>query len=157
MDETPIYEGGCLCGALRYRATNDPIGVVHCHCRNCQRHTGAAFVTSVGFSGDAFSWTKGQPTLYNSSKNGQRGFCSHCGSTVSFHWSDIGTDWVHAGTLDHPERVTPELHFMTATQVPWIKLDDSLPRYPRYIPERKGSTGDDVGYTDIQSELKEND
>ncbi len=156
MGEHHFYEGGCLCGALRYRATKKPIGVAHCHCRNCQRHTGAAFVTSVGFTGDAFSWTKGQPVLYSSSENGQRGFCSHCGSTVSFHWSDLGTDWVHAGTLDHPESVTPELHFMTESQVSWIKLNDGLPCYPRYIPERKGSTEGDPAYTEIQEELGRN-
>ncbi len=56
MSDDQIFEGGCLCGAVRHRATKDPIGVVNCHCKNCQKHTGAPFVTSVGFSGDAFSW-----------------------------------------------------------------------------------------------------
>ncbi len=153
MSEVQVYEGGCLCGAVRYRATKDPIGVAHCHCKNCQKHTGAAFVTSIGFSGDCFSWVGEEPTLYRSSENGYRGFCPNCGSTLSFHWSDLGTDWVHAGTLDDPEKVTPEFHFWTKRQISWVKLDDGLPRYPTYIPERKGSTGGDANYSDIQKEL----
>lgn len=157
MSGSQIYEGGCMCGAVRYRATNEPIGVVHCHCKICQRNSGAAFLTSVGFSGNTISWRGEQPTLYSSSENGKRGFCARCGSTISFHWLDIGTIWVHAGTLDHPEEVTPELHLWTERQIPWVKLDDGLPQYPTYVPERKGSPEGDPSYVEIQKGLEEND
>ena len=147
--------GGCLCGAVRYRATKAPISVAHCHCKNCQKHTGAAFVTSIGFTGDSFSWVKGTPAMYSSSENGHRGFCPHCGSTLSFHWSDLGTDWVHAGSLDDPEIATPEFHFMTKSKPSWVKLDDGLAQYHTYPPKRGGSTDDDPNYKGIQKELND--
>ena len=57
------YEGGCLCGAIRYRATGEPIGVAHCHCESCRRHTGAVFASGVEFSAKNISWPKATPSI----------------------------------------------------------------------------------------------
>ena len=62
------WTGRCLCGAVRYRATEDPIRAVNCHCGMCRRLSGAAFLTHVHFRIGAFTWTKGKPTRYHSMK-----------------------------------------------------------------------------------------
>ncbi len=134
MAEQQVYEGGCLCGALRYRATTDPLFVGHCHCQRCRKHTGAAFATFVGFPAESFTWTKGQPALYQSSELAQRGFCSECGSTISFHRPHKDEISILAGSLDHPDDVTPDHHIMTESKVGWVKLDDGLTCYSRFPP-----------------------
>ena len=102
------WTGGCLCGAIRYRATTDPIWAGHCHCMICQRWTGSAAFTGAFFSPEAWEWTRGEPRFYQSSKNVRRSFCPDCGSPLGFHRVEhVG---VTAGTLDHPEVIKTELH-----------------------------------------------
>jgi hypothetical protein len=79
------WAGGCLCGAVRYRASAHPRRVVSCHCGMCRRASGAAFLTFVHFPADAFAWTSAEPTRYRSSAAAERGFCALCGSTLSMH------------------------------------------------------------------------
>jgi hypothetical protein len=86
MSSGPVFEGGCVCGAVRWRATGEPLYAYHCHCRMCQRQSGAAFLTGVTFPFDAVNWLKGEPHLYRSSENAKRGFCSQCGSWISWQW-----------------------------------------------------------------------
>lgn len=129
------FEGGCLCGDIRYRATSEPEFVTHCHCQMCRRHSGALFATDVGFRVDYFTWLKGEPTYYQSSEALQRGFCSRCGSTISARYlEDMNLLVIPAGSLDRVESVRPECHIMTESQVPWLKIDDELPRHKRFRP-----------------------
>lgn len=103
----------------------------------CQRQTGAGFATGVGFAAGCNEWTKGKPSLFQSSERVERGFCPVCGSTLTFqreHKSEIS---VAAGSLDHPEVLAPEFHMMTASQMPWVQLADGLPRHHRFPPEGK--------------------
>ena len=79
------WEGGCLCGAVRYRSSEGPIRAVSCHCAMCRRWTGAAFATFVHFPAGTFVWEVGQPTRYRSSAEAERGFCARCGSTLTMH------------------------------------------------------------------------
>ena len=134
------WTGGCLCGTVRYRATADPIRAVHCHCGMCRRESGAAFLTHVHFSIEAFSWTEGAPTLYRSSASAGRGFCANCGSTLQMH-EDVLDDRVQVtlGSLDTPEKVQPQDHVWTDSQLPWLKIEDELPRFPQIssaVPSR---------------------
>lgn len=141
MADSIAFEGGCLCGALRYRASGQPLWVCHCHCRMCQKETGAAFSTSAGFRTERITWTKGKPSLYRSSKLVERGFCVRCGSTVSFCRPRKSETSVSAGSLDHPEVIAPEFHMMTASQVPWLKINDGLPSHDRFPPEGQDRDG----------------
>lgn len=135
MSTETVYEGGCLCGDIRYRATSEPEFVTHCHCQMCRRHSGALFATDAGFRVDSFTWLKGEPTYYQSSKALQRGFCSRCGSTISNRYLEaMDVLVIPVGTLDHAETVQPQYHIMTESQVPWLKMDDELPRYARFPP-----------------------
>jgi hypothetical protein len=124
------WTGGCLCGAVRYRASADPVRVVNCHCPTCRRTSGAAFMTFVHFPVEAFRWTSGQPTRYRSSAAAERGFCAVCGSTLSMHEAVLADRvQVSLGSLDRPDLVRPDDHVWTSRQLPWLEVVDDLPRF----------------------------
>jgi hypothetical protein len=134
---TPIkpFEGGCLCGAIRYRATSAPVRGVICHCFMCRKHSGAPALAFVHFPAQAFIWVRGQPTRFQSSEFAQRGFCSNCGSTLTMH-EEVLADRVQVtvGSLDEPERVRIDDHVWTEQAIPWFQIADPLPRYPTSSP-----------------------
>ena len=134
MTDSLNLNGGCLCGEIQYRTIGPPLWVCHCHCRMCQKHTGAAFSTFVGFMPEHISWAKRKPRLYQSSTLVWRGFCPECGSTISFHRTHKSEVSISAGSLDNPESVTPDFHIMTESQIPWLKLNDGLPAHHRFAP-----------------------
>ncbi len=125
-----IWTGRCQCGAVRFEATSDPIRVVHCHCGQCRKATGAVFYTHVHFKVTDFTWTGRVPTRYRTSPDAERGFCPVCGSTTSMH-ERVLPDRVQValGLLDTPERVHPQDHVWTKRQMPWLVIDDDLPRF----------------------------
>jgi hypothetical protein len=128
-------EGGCLCGAVRYRAWGKAYGITHCHCRTCRRASGAPFVTWAGFDVDKFSFTHGEPVIYGSSPHVVRTFCSKCGTALTYRRSDLPDSIdVTLGSMDAPETLTPEDHTWTESRLRWITLADYLPTHPR---ERK--------------------
>ena len=128
-------EGGCLCGAVRYRAWGKAYGITHCHCRTCRRAGAAPFVTWAGFDTDTFTFTRGQPTTYASSSNVLRTFCNRCGTPLTYQRHDLpGSIDVTLGSMDDPEALKPEDHTWTESRLSWIALCDHLPAYPR---ERK--------------------
>ncbi|MEM7226552.1 MAG: GFA family protein [Pseudomonadota bacterium] len=137
------WTGGCLCGALRYEVEAEPLWICHCHCDMCKKHSGAAFMTYIGFPKAAFRWTRGSPKLYDSSGDAKRGFCATCGSSVTFH--RVHETSLALGGLDHPERlevgaqrpVYADNHIFIGEQVPWLKIDDALDRYEGLPPARE--------------------
>lgn len=132
MSDVKPFEGGCLCGAVRYRATSAPIRGVMCHCSMCRRHSGAPALAFVHFIATDFSWTGRQPTRFRSSQFAQRGFCSNCGSTVSMHESVLADRvQIAVGSLDEPGRVHIDDHVWTEQAIGWFHVDDELPRFAR--------------------------
>jgi hypothetical protein len=127
-----IHEGGCLCGAVRYAARGRPTHVNYCHCRMCLKATGAPVSAWATFPSARVTFTKSAPTLRRSSAIAQRGFCATCGSALTWQ-GDERADLVDlsVGTLDRPERVSPQDHLWTESAVPWLHIEDDLPRYPR--------------------------
>jgi hypothetical protein len=135
VPETGEWTGGCLCRAVRYRATKAPVRAVICHCEMCRKVSEAPLLAFVHFPLYAFEWTEGEPSYYRSSAEAERGFCSTCGSTVSMKESVLGDRvQVSLGSLDRPGDVTPDDHVWTRSQLPWLHIDDDLPRYPRNSP-----------------------
>ena len=122
--------GGCLCGAVRYEADEPPRHVEYCHCRMCQKHTGSAFGVYAAIRADSLRITCGAPKFYKSSDIAERGFCADCGSTLMDRYFDPDDPyvWVAVGTFDHPEDAPPNQHFGVESQVPWLTIDDGLPR-----------------------------
>ena len=147
MGNDQVCEGGCLCGMVRYRATGEPLQVAHCHCEGCRRSTGAAFATGVCFPVEAVTWTQEEPISYKSSESFARLFCSRCGSSVAQYNLSTETMWPLVGTLDHPESVTPESHMFSKDQIPWVKLNDGLPRHSTFPPVREKEQGDEPAAT----------
>lgn len=127
-----IFEGGCLCGAVRYRATSRPTRGVLCHCAMCRKHSGAPALAFVHFPKGSFAWTNGQPARYRSSEFAERGFCPECGSTLSMH-EEVLADRVQiaVGSLDAPERVRLDDQVWVASRVPWFSELYALPAFER--------------------------
>jgi adenylate cyclase len=123
--------GGCLCGAIRYEITGPSIDVGFCHCRMCQRFTGAPLHVFASFPTESVRFTQGEPKYYKSSPVAARGFCADCGSSLT--WKPLFGDWsdwlaIICGTLDHPEDIAPTWHTGVESQMPWLHVHDNLPR-----------------------------
>lgn len=126
--------GGCLCGAVRYRLRGAPTHVTHCHCRSCRRASGAVFVTWFTIKASELEWRGEKPTLYRSSAAVSRGFCPHCGTSLTYrHESDPEEIDITAASLDEPERLTPESHCWWEQHLEWgsAAAQGALPVHPR--------------------------
>jgi hypothetical protein len=131
LNDASAFEGGCLCGAIRYRAASPPIRGVLCHCSMCRRHSGAPVLAFVHFRAADFAWIRGTPARYRSSAFAERGFCAVCGSTLSMHESVLADRvQIAVGSLDQPQRVNIDDHVWTQDQLAWFRVDDRLPRFP---------------------------
>ena len=84
------HTGGCLCGAVHYRAEGAPDWVGHCHCRSCRRNSGAAMLTFAGYTQDRITWTKGRRQIFESSPGVRRGFCGRCGTPITYEADSYG-------------------------------------------------------------------
>lgn len=130
------YEGGCLCGGLRYRAV-DPIDAGYCHCRMCQRSSGAPVLPWLSFPYEGFTYEKGEPAVYRSSSDAQREFCPGCGTQIAFRDTvKRRTVDVNMASLDDPASATPDYHIWTSSRIPWFEIADDLPRYEDDGPDR---------------------
>jgi hypothetical protein len=133
-DTSESYQGGCLCGAVRYTINSAPDWSAHCHCRSCQKATGAAFTTWVGLKKENFEVTNGQIATCNTSPSVERGFCGRCGTSLTYVAEEgwPGQISVLAPTLDNPEIAVPAAHVYVEHKLPWVKLDDGLPRHEQF-------------------------
>ncbi len=133
-DTSESHEGGCLCGAVRYRFYGPPDWSTHCHCRSCQKASGAGFATWCGLKNENFEVTKGQIKVCETSSGVERGFCGNCGTSLTYvaeaGWP--GQIGVLAPTLDDPSIASPTAHVYVSHQQPWVKLDDGLPTHEEF-------------------------
>ena len=128
-----ILQGGCFCGAVRYRIEGAPIRATHCHCTMCRRTSGAPFVTWAVVESSNFAFTRGEPAHLVSSAKAARKFCPSCGTPLLWQpSSDASILAVTACSLDEPLAVTPQDHIWTQSQLSWVRLDDGLPRHERW-------------------------
>ncbi|MEE8260984.1 MAG: GFA family protein [Gammaproteobacteria bacterium] len=130
-DRSSLITGRCLCGDICYEISEPAIGSGFCHCRMCQRFSGAPVTAFVVFPREAVRFTKGEPTYYKSSLIYERGFCAKCGSSLIGHYyAPENSDWVGIKTasLDHPEEFAPTWHLGTESKMPWLEIHDNLPR-----------------------------
>jgi hypothetical protein len=124
--------GGCHCGAIRYEVSAPPFAADFCHCRDCQRTTGAPVGAWMDFMAAQVRWLQGAPTEYASSADIRRGFCAACGSTLSYR-SVSHPDYLTLAivSLDDPQAVEPTYHIYTSRRMRWLPLQDDRPAYPR--------------------------
>jgi hypothetical protein len=124
MTATFPAEGGCMCGAVRFRLIGPPYEIDYCHCHSCRKHTGAPVSVFADCKRNVVEWTKGAPTLYESSAGVRRGFCSVCGSTLTYENDDIADEvHIHIGALDRPEEFAPHgKPTFPEDRLPWFKI-----------------------------------
>jgi len=129
-------EGGCSCGAVRYRLTSDPLFVHCCHCLNCQRQTGSAFVVNVLIETDRVELLAGDPQPVAVPRSGGKKqkiwCCPACQIAVFSQYTTPRIRFVRAGTLDDPSSVEPDVHIFTRTKLPWVTLPESVPAFAVY-------------------------
>ena len=134
-----VYAGGCFCGELRYRVAGPAWDISHCHCTDCRRSTGAAFVSWASFRLEGFAFTHGTPGEYQY-ENRLRTFCRTCGTSIGFWQEGLPEIDVTLASFDEPAALTPTDHIWTEDQLPWVKLADGLPQHSRgRNPRSKGS------------------
>lgn len=132
--EEKTTTGGCMCGAVRYEATGEPLVVAHCHCSSCRRHTGAPVVTFVAFEAHQVQYPKGKRKIYNSSPGVGRAFCGECGTPLTWEGKSrlfagkFITEF-HISTLDDPLAFVPDRHWFDCERIAWFDTTDKLPRY----------------------------
>jgi hypothetical protein len=129
MSDSEMLEGGCLCGAVRYRASGTPYHITHCHCTICRRAAGAAFVSWFSVPSASFSFVRGTPARFASSAVAVRQFCLGCGTQLTFQFNATpGEIDVTLCSLDDPDRLTPEDHIHTRSRLRCIVMADGLPQ-----------------------------
>jgi hypothetical protein len=135
---TDVFEGGCDCRAVRYRMVSRPMFVHCCHCRWCQRETGASFALNALIEADRVVLTAGEPEVVltpSNSGNGQK--IARCPTCRIALWSNYGgagdvVRFVRVGTLDDPDEFPPDIHIFTASKQPWVVLPPGTPAVPEY-------------------------
>lgn len=138
MSSNSIYEGGCSCGKLRYRMNADPLIVHACHCRQCQRITGSAFVMNSVIEKDAVEILTGTTANCHFPDSCQTAFfCPDCATYVYSQYSSIGgylsSCWfVRVGTLDDPDRFPPNVHIFTSSKQPWVLIPPGTLKFEEF-------------------------
>ena len=138
--------GGCLCGAVRYESSGDPLFSLQCHCRDCQRETGTAYVAAVRVPSAEFRITQGAPKRYiTTSDSGNqiaRVFCGDCGSPL---YVQVATRpdlvGIRVGSFDDPSWFRPEADIFVKSAQPWDYMNPDLPKHPSYPPGRSYPVG----------------
>jgi len=133
MSESSIFTGGCHCGAVRFVANGSPLDSAICHCRSCQKTTGAESVAWVVYPVEQVSWT-GERKQYSSSAEVTRSFCPACGCSLTYQNSPTTVDLVMA-CLDEPERLSPAKEIWLSHRLSWNALNPDLPGHPKFSPE----------------------
>jgi hypothetical protein len=131
-------DGGCTCGEVRYRMTSKPMFVHCCHCRWCQRETGASFALNAMIEADRVSVLKGEVEVVDTPSNSGKGQriarCPKCRIALWSNYAGAGdaVRFVRVGTLDQPDRLPPDIHIFTSSKQPWVVLPPNMPAVEEY-------------------------
>lgn len=128
-----VFSGGCLCGAVRYESTGEPVATGHCQCIDCRKSSGSGHCSHMGVHKNAFRVT-GEVRFYESPADSGnivgRGFCPVCGAAVySVNSGMPGLAFVRASSLDDPEVFKPQMVVYTSRGPSWDRLDPDLPKF----------------------------
>jgi len=133
-------EGGCACGVVRYRLTSEPMFVHCCHCLNCQRQTGSAFVINLLIEADRVELLSREPEPVDvprddgSTQRIHR--CPDCQVAVYSEYGRPEVRFVRGGTLDEPSSVAPDVHIFTRSKLPWVTLPEDVPAVEVYYDSK---------------------
>ena len=132
------YEGGCTCGVVRYRMWSRPLFVHCCHCRWCQRETGASFALNAMIEADRVQMLQGEVdvvlTPSESGKGQKIARCPKCRVAVWSNYAGAGdaVRFIRVGTLDEPDRLPPDIHIFTESKQPWVVIPPDTPAVAAY-------------------------
>jgi hypothetical protein len=133
-------EGGCACGGIRYRLASEPMFVHCCHCLNCQRQTGSAFVINLLIETDRVELLAGEPEPVEVPRDDgpvqEILRCPACRVAVYSHYGSREVAFVRGGTLDDPTGITPDVHIYTRSKVGWVTLPESAPAFEAYYDSK---------------------
>jgi len=138
-DTKPVLTGGCQCGAIRFALSAPPVKVSICHCRMCQKASGAPFASFADIERTDFAWTRGTPAAFRSSSIAERDFCADCGTPLSFRRIDGPRIEIMTGAFDRPDRVIPTLQYGSESRLGWVVGIANLPSHTtleNYGPEK---------------------
>lgn len=125
--------GGCLCGAIRYRITGPAQATSLCHCNSCRRATGGPSLAWAIFDEDKVEITQGELAIYSSSPGVERGFCSHCGTSLTYRRANRpGLFDVTTASLDDPEAFPPTKEIWIEEKLSWEAANPALPQFARF-------------------------
>ena len=132
-------QGGCLCGAVRFRLASEPFDAGWCHCRTCQLNSGSPAMAFASVPVGDYVVEKGEIATVKSSDFGHRGFCRDCGTPLYMR-VDHQPETVDfsLATLDAPDAVAPGFHIFYASRIAWADSGDDLPRHDGFRPNTRG-------------------
>jgi len=137
-DHATPYDGGCTCRFVRYRMRTNPLFVHCCHCRWCQRETGAAFALNAMIESDRVQLLQGEVEVIDTPSNSGKGQkisrCPRCRIALWSNYAGAGdaVRFVRVGTLDEPDRLPPDIHIFTSSKQPWVVLGPEARAVPEY-------------------------
>jgi hypothetical protein len=127
MTNPTALTGGCLCGRVRFEARPEKREGYYCHCRMCQLAVGNTRAAFINLRKDEVTWAGAAPAFYASSKIARRGFCSNCGTPLSFEYLESERMDLAVGAFDDPAAIRPTLHFAVESRIESWHADDGLP------------------------------
>jgi hypothetical protein len=135
-------DGGCFCGAVRYRLQSAPMFVHCCHCRDCQRQSGSAFALNAMIETDRVTLLSGDPRpVAMTTDSGRPHAVYRCPVCQTAVWSEYGgiakLRFVRVATLDDPAALPPDIHIYTRSKLPWVALPDGVPKFEAYYSSRE--------------------
>lgn len=132
MSDAKNFEGGCLCGAVRYRVKGEPTALTLCHCRSCRLASGAPSVAWAVFRSSDFDLLTGSPVQFQSSPPVVRTFCGKCGTPLTYqNTSRPDAIDVTTATFDTPDEFPPAKEIWVEHKLSWECLNEAIPHYPR--------------------------
>jgi hypothetical protein len=127
--------GGCLCGDVRFSVSGEPVATSVCHCRDCQKQSGSAFVEVLAVPNEAFSLNGAVQTFTNTGDSGRkldRRFCPRCGSMIFIEAEGFpGMTLIMAGTLDDTTWIKPTMRLFCDRAQPWITITSETKDFAR--------------------------
>jgi hypothetical protein len=136
-----VLTGGCQCGAVRFALSAPPTKISICHCRMCQKASGAPFASFAEIQRTDFAWTRGQPSSFRSSSLAERDFCPACGTPLGFRRIDGPKIEIMTGAFDRPDRMVPTRQYGTESRLGWVVSIANLPSQTtlqNYGPDKLG-------------------
>lgn len=136
-------DGGCACGAVRFRLNAKPLFVHCCHCRWCQRESGSAFALNALIESNSVTLLSGRPISHaipsESGKGQKLRRCESCRVILWSHYAGMGEaiSFIRVGALDAPDSLPPDIHIYTASKQPWFKLTDGKPIMSEYYSKKE--------------------